>query len=356
MSTHTARARLIEVVPEELGRASASNSPDAEWISSPVVRVRRIKPASPLGEASGANPVGQSRKADRPAPGAGLPVDEEDMANENAAPNAVVRDIPIDWEALEDAFENNAPEVHSYLHLVTGDVLRVVDGVADPQMHARIAADQNYLRIDPVSSREQYRWMERYIPMVEDQELAGKLTQAIDGKGAFRRFKDVLMAYGPERERWFTFRSERLRIFMEAWLSAHALNPVARPLWVAEAAPRAEPSEPGGPGGPGGPGAQAAGQVVGAGSPPREEPREIRRGKSAESLRKNLREIADALGPRDLDTLTAFAEFLNARRAARSFGGASAVNLAAHAGDFSGDEDTPTSQEIVGSTARSETG
>src|SRR5262249_62346807 len=109
---------------------------------------------------------------------------------------------------------------------------------ADPQMHARIAADANYLRIDPVSSREQYRWMERYIPMVEDPDLQGKLSQAIDGKGAFRRFKDVLMAYAPERERWFAFRSQRLRIFMEAWLSAHALNPVARPVWVPEAAPR----------------------------------------------------------------------------------------------------------------------
>ena len=135
--------------------------------------------------------------------------------------------MPVDWEALEDAFENNAPEVHSYLHLTTGEVLRVVDGVADPQMHVRIASDGNYLRIDPVSSREQYRWMERFIPMVDDDELRGKLTQAIDGKGAFRRFKDVLMSYGAERERWFTFRSERLRTFMEAWLSAHAIKAIA---------------------------------------------------------------------------------------------------------------------------------
>ena len=233
-----------------------------------------------------------------------------------------MRDIPIDWEALEDAFENNAPEVHSYLHLVTGDVLRVVDGVADPQMHARIAADGNYLRIDPVSSREQYRWMERYIPMVEDPELAGKLTQAIDGKGAFRRFKDVLMSYGPERERWFAFRSERLRIFMEAWLSAHALNPVARPVWVPEATP-ARPDAPDAP------------------AAPKEESREARRGKSAESLRKNLREIADALGPRDLDTLTAFAEFLKARRAARSF-------AHHHREDGPPEEEAPASQEVVG--------
>ena len=50
--------------------------------------------------------------------------------NEQDGRPAVTREVPVDWEALEDAFENNAPEVHSYLHLTTGEVLRVVDGVA----------------------------------------------------------------------------------------------------------------------------------------------------------------------------------------------------------------------------------
>ena len=273
--------------------------------------------------------------------------DEEAMTNENtSAGGAAVRDIPIDWEALEDAFENNAPEVHSYLHLVTGDVLRVVDGVADPQMHARIAADPNYLRIDPVSSREQYRWMERYIPMVEDPDLQAKLSQAIDGKGAFRRFKDVLMAYAPERERWFAFRSERLRIFMEAWLSAHALNPVPRPIWVPEVAARPEsPSTV-----PPAPGVEAVPEEVPPAAPPR-------RGKSVETLRKNLREIADALGPRDLDTLTAFAEFLKARRAARSFSHhLHEVPDAHEATDAAqpAEEEAPASQEIAANDARSD--
>lgn len=249
------------------------------------------------------------------------------------------RDIPVDWEALEDAFENNAPEVHSYLHLAAGDVLRVVDGVADPQMHARIAADPTYLRIDPVSSREQYRWMERFIPMVENPELADKLTQAIDGKGAFRRFKDVLMAYGPERERWFSFRSERLRIFMEAWLNAHALNPVPRPVWVPEIPPKVEGAPPA-------PEVPAARETREEAPPP--PPRDIRRGKSVETLRKNLRDIADALGPRDLDTLTSFAEFLKARRAARSFS-----HHYEHAMPHIEEEPAPASQEIVGNDVRS---
>jgi hypothetical protein len=226
------------------------------------------------------------------------------MVEDNGTGGPALRSVPVDWEALEDAFENNAPEVHSYLHLQTGEVLRIVDGVADPQMHARIAADANYLRIDPVSSREQYRWMERYIPMVEDVELRAKLAVSIDGKGAFRRFKDVLMSYGAERERWFAFRSERLRIFMEAWLNAHALRAVPRPTIIQE--PPVDEQPP----------SSLDSKELG---PPSSDSREGRKGRSAESLRKALRELAESLGPRDLENVTAFAEFLKARRAARSF-------------------------------------
>jgi hypothetical protein len=214
-----------------------------------------------------------------------------------AARNKAPIEVAVDWEALEDAFENNAPEVHSYLHLSTGEVLRVVDGIADPQMHSRIAADAAYVRVEPVSSREQYRWMERFIQMLDPSDLRDELTLAIDGRGAFRRFKDVLMVNAPERERWFAFRSERLRVFMEAWLEAHALKAVPRPT---PAPPVAEAvvSEP----------APAPGDQLGA-----------RRTRNAEWLRRQLRDIAATLGARDLDRLLTFAEFVKARRVARSY-------------------------------------
>ena len=232
-------------------------------------------------------------------------------------PTAPLREVPVDWEALEDAFENNAPEVHSYLHLTTGEVLRVVDGVADPHMHARISADPNYLRIDPVSSREQYRWMERFIPMVDDTELRGKLAQAIDGKGAFRRFKDVLMTYAADRERWFAFRSERLRTFMEAWLTAHAIKAVPRPGW-GDAGPPSEEAPPDSlvPLSQSAPNLAAAAAAT-EGEAPRSQ--SGRRQRNSEALRQSLKELSDALGPRELDLLVSFAEFLKARRAARGF-------------------------------------
>ena len=143
----------------------------------------------------------------------------------------VLAEVPVAWEALEDAFENNAHEVHSYLHLETGEVIRVVDGIADPAMHNRIMGDRRYLRVDPVSSREQYRWMERFIVTVTNDELRNRLSMAIDGKGAFRRFKDALMHHPGERERWFSFRSERLRANMESWLNAHGIRAIERPQW-----------------------------------------------------------------------------------------------------------------------------
>jgi hypothetical protein len=211
--------------------------------------------------------------------------------------NSKITDVPVDWEALEDAFENNAPEVHSYLHISTGEVLRVVDGIADPEMHTRIASDATYMRVDPVSSREQYRWMERFIPMVDEEDLRNRLAQAIDGKGAFRRFKDVLMAHAPERERWFAFRSERLRVFMEAWLTAHALRPVPRAAAPVEGEPPPKPT-----------GAISQEQLSG------------RRTRGAESLRRQLRELAESLGARDLEKVVTFAEFVKARRAARNYG------------------------------------
>jgi hypothetical protein len=205
-------------------------------------------------------------------------------------------EVAVDWEALEDAFENNAPEVHSYLHLSSGEVLRVVDGIADPQMHSRIAADAAYVRVEPVSSREQYRWMERFIQMLDPSDLRDELSLAIDGRGAFRRFKDVLMLNAPERERWFAFRSERLRVFMEAWLEAHAL--IAVPRLPASPPPPEVPSEA----------PAVAPDALGA-----------RRTRNAEWLRRQLRDLAATLGARDLDRVLIYAEFVKARRVARSY-------------------------------------
>ena len=208
-----------------------------------------------------------------------------------------LRDVAVAWEALEDAFENNAPEVHSFLNLASGDVIRIVDGVADPGMHARVAADAGYLHVDPVSSREQYRWMERFIATVEEPDLRQRLVGSIDGKGAFRRFKDVLMAFPVDRERWFAFRSERLRTAMEAWLNAHGLRAVPRAEWPVPTAETVKVAVE-----------QQSDPAQGT-SPPRRS-----RAAAADAARQRAHEIVDLLPVRELDLAVEFLEFLRERR------------------------------------------
>jgi hypothetical protein len=203
------------------------------------------------------------------------------------------QDVPVAWEALEDAFENNAPEVHSYLHLETGEVIRIVDGIADPAMHARVMSDPNYLRVDPVSSREQYRWMERFIATVEESEFRNKLLHAIDGKGAFRRFKDVLMSYPVDRERWFQFRSERLRSCMESWLTAHGIKAVERPKWRVPTADEVQK------------------EVTEA---ELEKPARRTRAVQADAIRTKIHELIDTLPARELDAALAYLDYLRERR------------------------------------------
>ena len=205
-------------------------------------------------------------------------------------------EVPISWESLEDAFENNAHEVHSYLHLETGEVIRVVDGVADPTMHSRIMSDPLYLRVDPVSSREQYRWMEHFIEELEEGPLKDLLTAAIDGKGAFRRFKDALVNHQEPRERWFAFRSARLRECMEAWLTTHELKPVERPEWKVPTPP---------------PGSSPAPATVS------EAQLKARRIAATDANRVRLHELVDLLSSRDLETALAFVQFLGERQALR---------------------------------------
>jgi hypothetical protein len=206
-----------------------------------------------------------------------------------------LRHVPVSWQALEDAFENNAPEVHSYLHLETGEVIRIIDGIADPGMHQRVMKDAEYLRVDPVSSREQYRWMERFIATVDEPGLRDALIRAVDGKGAFRRFKDALMTHPVERERWFSFRSERLRSCMEGWLGAHGIAPMERTEWKV---PTAEEVRP---------------QVE-----REDERRQGRRTRAAvvEQQRLRLAELVDELPARELDAALAFLEFLRERKRA----------------------------------------
>jgi hypothetical protein len=199
--------------------------------------------------------------------------------------------IELDFDALEIAVERNSPDTDSYLDLSTGRVLTITTGDPEAALNRQQVSDniRNYLRVDPASSREQYRWMEKFVGSVTDEALRERLIISIDGKGAFRRFKDVLLAYPAERERWFSYRAELLHWHIQQWLEQHDVHPTNEPPWGKVEAPSELPS---------------VGRPVVHGT---EAP--------GEALRRQARDLIETIPAIELPTAIAFLEFLKQRSA-----------------------------------------
>jgi hypothetical protein len=67
--------------------------------------------------------------------------------------------------------------------------------------------------------------MEAFIVTVHNPRLQEQLERAISGQGAFRYFKDALLDYPTERERWFQFKQDRLHQRMLDWLEELGITP-----------------------------------------------------------------------------------------------------------------------------------
>ena len=136
-----------------------------------------------------------------------------------------MRELPINIDALIDALENNFEYATCYLNIETGEVVEFfgLDENGD-ELDADEAdpywVDNRYLLIPALESSESYRFMEKFITTVKDLSLQKMLAVAIDGRGAFRRFKDVLLHCPEERERWFEFELEMIKQKALDWLKS----------------------------------------------------------------------------------------------------------------------------------------
>jgi hypothetical protein len=62
----------------------------------------------------------------------------------------------------------------------------------------------------------EYRVMEEFIRSIDDDEAANQLWRAIDGRGAFRYFKDTLHRLGIQQS-WYDYLEEAQRMFVMEW-------------------------------------------------------------------------------------------------------------------------------------------
>ena len=134
----------------------------------------------------------------------------------------------VDQDMLEIAMEDS-DLAHSYfLNLVTGEVVFFSDYLGLSEEDERLLEDidgsNDYVAIERIPSREAYQWMVDFVDEMvapADQHATEKLSMALNGKGAFRGFKDTLHRVDDHwLQAWYQWRDERLKTAVEEWLKS----------------------------------------------------------------------------------------------------------------------------------------
>lgn len=142
------------------------------------------------------------------------------ILNQGATP--MLRPLPVDLDQLADLLEGDPRQGGGRIDLETGDCWPEMSDYEENEDDE----EGRWLYVECEGSRDGYRDMELFVETVDDPAVVDRLEIALSGKGAFRRFKDVLSCWPEELQRYFQFSEERKRGRARAWLAAAGYRPV----------------------------------------------------------------------------------------------------------------------------------
>lgn len=142
------------------------------------------------------------------------------------------RSLRLEIETLEAAFESLAASgsmfdgepYFSFLDLTTGEVVTTED---EEETDALFADGNHHVLPADLFVGLFYGALDEFVDSLADDPQRGKLAQAIRGKGAFRRFKDIVFGGGDAglKHRWLWFETRRKRERIVEWLRDENIEP-----------------------------------------------------------------------------------------------------------------------------------
>jgi len=116
---------------------------------------------------------------------------------------------PVDLAKLVDAFTMQSHDIPYYLNCETGDIFPLIEGMEEYEMREEIEDSDNYIPLPSQYELNEYEIMEEFVSL-QAPKMQKILTMAIEGKGAFRRFKNTVQEYGIDTQ-WYAFQREKLK-------------------------------------------------------------------------------------------------------------------------------------------------
>lgn len=154
-----------------------------------------------------------------------------------------LRRLPVDLSELTYAMEQ-AWQTPYHLDLKTGEVftfgfeghgwyLGLVEEAGPEDVEpleeaARAMEDEpgRFVWVPPLEAREKYEQMDAFARALKDAGVREDLHRALDGKGAFSRFRRVLDRHADIRQAWFRHKDAWLKDEARWWLEGLGVEPV----------------------------------------------------------------------------------------------------------------------------------
>lgn len=156
--------------------------------------------------------------------------------------------MKVKFDDLETGFLSSSEEISNWVDKKTGKVIfigsesvvgdvfiedederqatheiLILCGEAENDENIEIDGER-YVVISPPHSGEKFKVMEEFTLEFADEKIQPELISALQGRKPFRTFKDVLLNYPDEREKWFAFEAKKLREFIEDWAESEQIE------------------------------------------------------------------------------------------------------------------------------------
>lgn len=138
---------------------------------------------------------------------------------------SVLRPLPVHLEELSSLLEGDPAWGGGRIDLNTGECLPAVADTEESWDEEEPEGTERWLHVPCEGSRDAYRDMEDFITTLDDQDLARFLGIAIQGPGAFRRFKDMLATSPAQLQQYWLSAAERQYGRARAWLADQGYRP-----------------------------------------------------------------------------------------------------------------------------------
>ncbi|MFH1747962.1 MAG: UPF0158 family protein [Planctomycetota bacterium] len=157
-----------------------------------------------------------------------------------------MKKLPVDIGEITELMDMHDTESEAYLDTHTGDTVLLPPEMVDleddddlgdlpdwekeliPIARAINADSERYVPLPESDPREDYQLMVKFAESLNDPGLRNQMSIALDGPGAFRRFRRVLESYPREQERWYTFKDEALAERVQEWLHEIGIEPIEK--------------------------------------------------------------------------------------------------------------------------------